>query len=142
MLVPASRCSSCWRRTPRWGGIYASRGRTHDECDTRRCSSGWSLWYPACSAYIPLPKCRCGDSGLVATECRRRRRHQARTTTQFCRDPAWWGSAAAAGCGSSTGHQGAKGCHWFPRMVPWLRGLPGCNGTSASLKSTWHRSLQ
>jgi hypothetical protein len=26
--------------------------------------------------------------------------------------------------------------------VPWLWGPPGCNGTSASLKSTWHRSLQ
>jgi hypothetical protein len=26
--------------------------------------------------------------------------------------------------------------------VSWLRGLPGYNGTSALLKSTWHQSLQ
>jgi hypothetical protein len=25
--------------------------------------------------------------------------------------------------------------------MPWLWGPPGCNGTSASLKSTWHCSL-
>jgi hypothetical protein len=55
---------------------------------------------------------------------------------------AWRGSAAAAGCGSSTGRQGAMGRRWFPGVVPWLRGPSGCNGTSASLKSTWHRSLQ
>jgi hypothetical protein len=34
------------------------------------------------------------------------------------------------------------GRRWFPGVVPWLRGPPGCNGTSASLKSTWHRSLK
>jgi alkylated DNA repair dioxygenase AlkB len=25
--------------------------------------------------------------------------------------------------------------------VPWLQGPPGCNGTSASLRITWHQSL-
>jgi hypothetical protein len=132
MLAPTSRCSSCWRHTPRRGGSYASRGRTHDERDTR---------YPACSAYIPLPKCKCGDSVRVATECRRRRRHQASTTTQCCREPAWWGSTAVIGCGSSIVHQRVTGHRLFPRVVPWIRGPPGCNGTSASLRSTWHRSL-
>jgi hypothetical protein len=76
-------------------------------------------------------------------ECRRHRcRHQASTTTQCFRDPAWWGSVAAAGCGSSTDRQGATGRRWFPRVVPWLRSPLGCNGTSTSLKSTWHWSLQ
>jgi hypothetical protein len=55
---------------------------------------------------------------------------------------AWWGSAAATGCGSSTGRQGVTGRRWFPGVVPWLRGPPGCNGTLASLNSTWHQSLQ
>jgi hypothetical protein len=142
MLAPRSRCSFCSWRTPRWGGSYTSRGQTHDGCDTRSCSSGWSLWYPARSAYIPLPKCRCGDSGRAATECHCHYRHQASATTQCCRDPAWRGSATAVGCGFSTGRQGATGCRWFPGVVPWLRGPPGCNGISASLRSTWHRSLQ
>jgi hypothetical protein len=70
MLAPTFRYSSCWRRTPRRGGIYACRGRTHDGCDARRCSSGWSLWYSSYSTYISLPKCRCGDSGWAATDCR------------------------------------------------------------------------
>jgi hypothetical protein len=142
MLAPTSSCLSCWRCTPQRGGIYASRGRTHEGCDTQRCSIGWSFWYPTRSAYIPLPKCRCGDSRRAAIECRRRRRHQASTTTQCCRDPAWRGSAAAAGCGSSTDRQGATVRRWFPRVVSWLRGLPGCNSTSASLKSTCYKSLQ
>jgi hypothetical protein len=99
------------------GGSYAFRGRTNDGCDTQHYSSGWSLWYPIRSTYILLPKCRGRDSGQVATESRWC--HQASTTTQYCRDPCWRGSAAPAACGSSTARRGVMGRCWFPRAMSW-----------------------
>jgi hypothetical protein len=55
--------------TPRRGGSYTSRGRTHDGCDGDAVVDDVFGIRPV------------GDSGQAATECHRRHRHQASTTT-------------------------------------------------------------